>query len=179
MENLPGSILQLSCVTLKQVLRSLNHCHTKRSLGWHQPSPAFFWYDTDNTLLSSKISSPPQRRPKVVRLIIWSCQNFVILTGFWRISGARCFVCARQVFLKVWRWQRFKDLFQHVTTHLIRPQQQGPYSCIHKTNRTLLFNVILPKICDKYIVLQSMTWKCFNYQLYGAVKNTKAKTNKH
>ncbi len=31
-------------------------CHTKRRLGWHQPSRAFFWYDTDNIICEDKIS---------------------------------------------------------------------------------------------------------------------------
>ncbi len=34
----------------------------------------------------------PKRLPKVVHLTILTRQNFVILTGFWLISGAQCFV---------------------------------------------------------------------------------------
>ena len=33
----------MSRVLQKQVLI---YCHNKRRLGWHQPTQAFFWYDT-------------------------------------------------------------------------------------------------------------------------------------
>ena len=39
-------VIHLKCVLLLRRNRDPCHCHTKRRLGWHQPTKAFFWYDT-------------------------------------------------------------------------------------------------------------------------------------
>ena len=41
----PGRLVHVNHVTLKQTLRSLLLSHQR--VGWHTPSQAFFWYDTD------------------------------------------------------------------------------------------------------------------------------------
>ena len=34
-------------ISRKNRSRVLCHCHTKSELGWHQPSQAFFWHETN------------------------------------------------------------------------------------------------------------------------------------
>ena len=50
------------CRTSKNLALDLYHSHTKRrlatwlALSWHQPSNAFFWYDTGNKIQSVKMT---------------------------------------------------------------------------------------------------------------------------
>ena len=44
---------QMSTVFLKETLKELCCLHTKRRLCWHQPSQAFFWYETEYRIVFS------------------------------------------------------------------------------------------------------------------------------